>query len=124
MQMKLKSLFLDTESFLKCFLRTQGISFEQYQYDMTTLQHNACDLLDLCHNRMVSGIDIYPYVYVLDKIRKSKPLDLKNFIRYFTVMYNKQSDEKIPNHLAGIMNIMSNEKLVLFLIATMQYYFL
>lgn len=124
MQMKLKSYFLDTESFLKYFLKTQGISLEQYQYDMENLQSTAGDLLSLCKSRIVSGIDIYPYLYVLDKVRKTKPLDMKSFTRYFTVMYNKHENEHIENNLTNIIEVMANENEILYLVAAMQYYFL
>jgi hypothetical protein len=125
MQMKhnLKQHFLDTETFLKHFMKTQGISYDQFQKDMETFEDDAKYLIDLMQaSRIVLGIDVYPYLYVLHKIKKR---EADKFIRYFTVMANKHVlvDEILEPNIDIIIPYFTKEDTFLYFVAAIQYYY-
>lgn len=126
MKQSLKSYFIDTETFLKHFLKTNGISIDQYQKDMLTLNIDAEDLIKCCKNKINHDIDIHPYIYVLNKTRQNKPKDVASFIRFLTVNYKKHVDQdfRTGGDLYDIVKFYSNPTTFLYLLAVMQYYFL
>lgn len=126
MKTTLKAHFLDTESFLKRFMKTYSVSFEQYQEDIDKFERNAADLLCYCKEKIPCGIDIHPYIYVLDRVRKTRPIDLSGFLRFLVVMYKKhvEPDCQTPLNVTEVVKNFSEGHMVLYLIAAMQYYFL
>lgn len=122
MQMKLKSYFLSSETFLRLFLKAHSITIEQYQQEMENLEKEHCDLF--CQERIVCGVDTYPYIYIIHTLRKSRPQELCNFLVYFSAMYNKYSgNDNIIISVDDINMLLSNKVLILYLVAAMQYYF-
>lgn len=126
MKTTLKAHFIDTETFLKRFMKTYSISFDQYQADIDKFERSAADLLGTCKDKLPCGIDIQPYIYVLDKVRRTRPIDLSGFLRYLMVMYKRHVDEDChaSHDVGGIVGYFSEGYMVLYLIAAMQYYFL
>lgn len=130
-----KHMILDTETFLKYFMKSQMISYDQYVRDMDTFETDGKRLLDMLQDRVINGIDVLPYTYALAKVQQKDPRLMNRFIRYFLTMMSKSSngdcDRDLDTHaectnmnLEDVIRRYCRNVDVLYLIAAIQYYFL
>lgn len=107
---------MDNNTFLSYYLRYKKISHDEFLQDIETLQKDA-----MIEKRIVCGMDIFPYLYVLHRERDS----LDYFLLFFKVTLQKYCDIDIKDFsLQGVLNEFDKDIMVLYLIAAIQYYFL
>ena len=121
----LKQHFIDGESFLKYFMKTYNIPFEQYVRDMDVFEEDGNYLIDQIQTRTVHGIDLFPYLYALHKISQIRPNYICNFVKYFKVIMQKYSNIQVDeDSITDIVRVYTSPVLILYLIYCIQYYFL
>jgi hypothetical protein len=115
---------LDGQTYLFYLFDNRHIKHCDYERFVQTKEHewkkNYPALMHICD---IHGIDIYPYLYTLDRLHETEVI---SFSKFYSIYLRKT--EMIPQdereyHHALYFASMSIENLVAF-IATMQYFFL
>lgn len=123
----LKNYILTFDNLIKFFLKTHNINIDEYTKDINNLNFDQ-----LYRQRFIKGIDTYPYIYILYKMKDINRKDLEYFLQYFQIMLSKINGDKIillngmkvEETLEKVLEMYLNEEYILYLIVMIQYYFL
>ena len=122
----LKNYILTFDNLIKFFLKAHNIDITEYTEDI-----NIFDFEKTYPNRYIKGIDVYPYIYILYKMKQVNNRDLEYFLRYFHIMLSKVNNHNINiyemelnDFLNKTLELYLNEEHILYLVVMIQYYFL
>lgn len=129
MKHQIKNCILPPDVLIKQFMKTYKISTDEYHVDMETFENDIDDWLKILGKRVFYEIDIYPHLYILSKIRRIDPCALNNFALFFVVLLQRNCvvDTLLEPNISNILNEckkLSDMYIFVYLIATIQYYFL
>ena len=120
MKISLRNILIPTDLYLMHFLKTINITFETYENEFNNLKI----YLDLIPDRIIHGIDVYPYIYILHYLYVKQKELFANLFRCMILQLKDfiVIDIDIRSDFESYIRLFFKEVNIIYLIIFIQYY--
>lgn len=120
----IKAMLMSPEMMLQQFIKIYNIPKNEYREDLHNFEEKVKSLRAHLTNRVIYGVDTYPYMYILYKLGTTRPHVLKSMLLYFSIMMKKHNICMVGPTIEEILAECDNSVIFIYFMAVLQYYLL
>ena len=117
-------MLMSPELMLHQFLKIYNIPNIEYRKDLNNFEEKITDIRSHLTNRVIYGVDTYPYIYVLYKLAMTRPRVLHSMLLYFSIMMKRHNVCTVGPTIAEILSQCNDSVIFVYFMAVLQYYLL